>query len=179
MSVGKAAALTAGLLGAFVLGIAIGPSMTHWTTTKEMQPAAKPAETVAEKTTPVATPARRSVPRAKPAVNAPKAAESTAASSIVVPLSEPRLHEKMKPLLNRGARMEIAADGFKNAEEFAAVAHAAHNTNVPFMVLKHSVVTERRSLADAIREANPSVDANAEAQRAQRAAKTDIAAAAG
>ena len=180
MTVGKAAALTAGFLGAFALGIAIGPSLTHWTTTKEMKPPATPAQTVAEKTqAPAATPVRRSVPRAKQAVNGPKAAESIVASAVVVPLSEPRLHEKMKPLLNRGARMEVAADGFKNAEEFAAVAHAARNTNVPFMVLKHGVISERLSLADAIHQANPSVDANEEAQRALRAAKSDIAAVAG
>jgi hypothetical protein len=52
----------------------------------------------------------------------------------MIPLSDPRLHDRVKPLLNRGARMPIAAEGFRSAEEFATVAHAARNTSVPFMV---------------------------------------------
>jgi hypothetical protein len=75
--------------------------------------------------------------------------------------------------------MDVAAEGFRSAEEFAAVAHAARNTNVPFMVLKHRVVEEGRTLADAIHEAKPEVDAKAEAERAKAAAKSDIAAVAG
>ncbi len=72
--------------------------------------------------------------------------------------------------------MEVAAEGFRSAEEFATVAHAARNTNVPFMVLKHRVVTEHKTLADALEEVNPRVDAQAEVARAEAAAKSDIAA---
>jgi len=180
MTVGKAAALTAAFLGAFALGVAVGPSMTRWTTTLDTQTTTQPTEKIAEKTeAPVAKPAPRTAPRPRPVISPSKAPESTVASKAMVPLSEPRLHDRVRPLLNRGARMEIAADGFKNAEQFAAVAHASHNTNVPFMVLKHRVVEEGRSLADAIHEANPKVDADAEAQRALRAAKSDVAAVAG
>jgi hypothetical protein len=85
----------------------------------------------------------------------------------------------LKPLLNRGARMEIAAEGFRNAEEFATVAHAARNTDVPFMVLKHRVLNEGRSLADAIHDSKPEVDAKAEVARATAAAQADIAAVVG
>jgi hypothetical protein len=97
----------------------------------------------------------------------------TAASS-VLPASEPRLHARLKPVLNPGARMEVAAEGFRSAKEFATVAHAARNTDVPFMVLKHRVVTEGRTLADAIHESKPQVDAKAEVARAAAAAKSDI-----
>jgi hypothetical protein len=97
----------------------------------------------------------------------------------MLPASEPRLHARLKPVLNRGARMDVAAEGFRSAEEFAAVAHAARNTNVPFMVLKHHVVAEGRTLADAIHDAKPEVDAPAEAARAEAAAKSDIAAVVG
>jgi len=55
------------------------------------------------------------------------------------------------------------------------VAHAARNTKVPFMVLKHRVLNEGRTLADAIHELNPEVDAKAEVSRAAAAAKSDIA----
>jgi hypothetical protein len=82
-------------------------------------------------------------------------------------------------VLNRGAKMDVAAEGFRSGEEFATVAHAARNTNVPFLVLKHQVLEEGRSLADAIHQVKPDVDAKAEAARAQAAAKSDIAAVVG
>jgi len=72
--------------------------------------------------------------------------------------------------------MDVAADGFRSAEEFATVAHAARNTGVPFMVLKHRVLTEGRTLADAIHEAKPEIDARAEVARAEVAAKSDLVA---
>jgi hypothetical protein len=71
--------------------------------------------------------------------------------------------------------MEVAAEGFRSAEEFATVAHAARNTDVPFMVLKHRVLIDGRTLADAIHEAKPEVDARAEVARAEVAAKADLA----
>jgi len=75
--------------------------------------------------------------------------------------------------------MDLAADGFRSAEEFAIVAHAARNTKVPFMLLKHRVVTEGRTLADALHEAKPELDAQAEVKRAEAAAKSDMAAVVG
>ncbi len=75
--------------------------------------------------------------------------------------------------------MQVAAEGFRSAEEFATVAHAAHNTNVPFMVLKHRVLDQGQTLADAIHDAKPDVDARAEVARAAAAAKSDIAAVVG
>ena len=75
--------------------------------------------------------------------------------------------------------MEIAADGFRSAEEFATVAHAARNTNLPFMVLKHRVLTEGRTLADAIHDSRPDVDPKAEVVRARAAAKADLEAVGG
>lgn len=44
------------------------------------------------------------------------------------------------------------------------------------MVLKQRVLTEGRTLADAIHEAKPEIDAKAEVKRAQTAAKSDMAA---
>ena len=75
--------------------------------------------------------------------------------------------------------MDVAAEGFRSAEEFATVAHAARNTNVPFMVLKHRVLEEGRTLENALRDVKPEIDAKAEVARAQAAAKSDVAAVVG
>ena len=56
----------------------------------------------------------------------------------------------------------------------ATVAHAARNTEVPFMVLKHRVLNEGRSLAAAIRESKPDVDAAAEVNKARAQARDDL-----
>jgi hypothetical protein len=186
MTAGKATALTAAFVGAFALGVAVGPSITEKmsrhepssATVQPEQPAAEPAPARAE-------PQRRSTSRARTTATARKAAapsavpSETAAPTAAVTVSEPRLHARLKPVLNRGARMEVASEGFRSAEEFATVAHAARNTDVPFMLLKHRVVIEGRSLADAIHESKPELDAQAEVQRAQAAAKSDIDAIAG
>jgi hypothetical protein len=77
--------------------------------------------------------------------------------------------------MNQGTKMELAADGFPNAETFAAVAHAAHNTRIPFVLLKHRVLNEGKSLATAIKESQPDVDASVEADLARVQARRDLA----
>ena len=91
-------------------------------------------------------------------------------------MSAPELQERLKPLLNRGSDMTLAARDFRDAEEFAAVAHAARNTSVPFVLLKHRVLNEGKTLAAAIRESKPDLNAMSEANRARAEAKSDIAA---
>jgi hypothetical protein len=184
MTVGKASALTAAFIGVFALGVAVGPSMKDKLWDGNNRAAAQPAETVATaEPAPAATPTPARTPRARAtATNRKAAAASTVTPSTVtnaVPASEPRLHDRLKPVLNRGARMQVAAEGFRSAEEFATVAHAARNTNVPFMVLKHRVLNEGQTLADAIHDSKPEVDAKAEVARAEAAAKSDIAAVVG
>ena len=71
--------------------------------------------------------------------------------------------------------MADAASGFRDAEQFATVAHAARNTNVPFVVLKHRVLEEKQTLAQAIRASRPDVNAAREVVRAHDAARFDIA----
>jgi len=88
----------------------------------------------------------------------------------------PALHERLKPLLNKGANMDTASEGFVDAEQFAAVAHAARNTEIPFMVLKHRVVYEGTSLEAAIHEIKPDLNGAVEARRAYTQAKSDISA---
>jgi hypothetical protein len=50
---------------------------------------------------------------------------------------------------------------------------------VPFQLLKHQVLQEKRTLAQAIRVVRPDVDAAVEAERARLIARGDVAAIAG
>ena len=80
-------------------------------------------------------------------VDAP-APESAPKLVMTIPVSAPELHARMKPVLARGTKMPIAVEGFRDAEQFATLAHAAKNTQVPFILLKHRVIAEGQSLED-------------------------------
>ena len=69
---------------------------------------------------------------------------------------------------------DVAAADFDNSEQFVTVAHAARNTEVPFMVLKDRVLNQGQSLTEAIREFKPELDAKAEVKRARAAARSDL-----
>jgi hypothetical protein len=88
---------------------------------------------------------------------------------------EPEVRDRVQKVLNRGAKMELAAENFQDAEEFVTVAHAARNTGVPFVVLKDRVLNQGQTLADAIHQSKPDVDAKAEVARAREAAQADLA----
>jgi hypothetical protein len=171
MSLGKAAGLTAGFLGVFALGLALGPSIVPRAHTDVAL--TSPAET-----TPA--PAAAEVPKPAPAARAPKAARpapnkaNDSTRSAEISAQHPELCERLKPVLNRGADMSKAAEGFRSGQEFATVAHAARNTQVPFMLLKHRVLNERMSLASAILASHPDTNAAAEVARARAEAKSDV-----
>jgi hypothetical protein len=162
------------LFGALALGVWIGPHVTkqravgdtNVTNSQATQVAeAQPAETKAN----VAQSPAKSTPRQR----APRKITKQPATPGVISFS-PEVQKRMKPLLNKGADMNIASEGFRSAEQFATVAHAARNTDVPFMVLKHRVVDERQTLAAAIRASKPDVNAADEANRARAQAKDDF-----
>ena len=180
MTIGKASALTLGLLGTFALGVAVGPG--------DDGPHGRRSRRLGANSTDVAAacagtePSRaRGDPREVDGVaRVPCHAESSspiglARASSMVPASQPELQARLKPVLNRGAKMALASEGFRDAEQFAAVAHAARNTEIPFMVLKHRVLNEGQSLEDAIRAFKPDLNANAEARRARAEAQADVA----
>ena len=161
MTTGKKLALTAGLVGAIALGVWAVPGLmdnNRPSTDSMVADIAEPAAPAAEK-----APAPRRAERAAPVSEA-----------AVLPASTPALHDRLKPVLNRGTKMEVAADGFASAEQFATVAFAARNTDVPFMVLKHRVLDEGKTLAAAISESKPGVNAAAEVVRARQAARREI-----
>ena len=162
MTIGKMTALGFGLVGAFALGVWTGPHIT--------QRASDPTSAVHETITVPETP-----DEAKPA-DAPRSARrASAARTANVDVTAPALQDRLKPVLNRGANMAMAAEGFQSAEQFATVAHAARNTSVPFLLLKHRVLNEGKSVAEAIRESKPAVNAAAEANLARAQARSDIA----
>ena len=185
---GRTSAATLGLVGGLALGVWIGSEMTPGREAATPAPAVvttQAAEAPAEKPQSDSSKlVRRSlggggrvarVNRSTVAVEAP-APESAPRLVKTIPVSAPELHARMKPVLARGTKLPVAAEGFKDAEQFATLAHAARNTQVPFILLKHRVIAEGQSLEDAIRKSKPSLDAKSEVARARAAARRDIAA---
>lgn len=146
-----------GVIAAFGLGVWIGPHLTG--------AAREPSQAIVEHATPIeiaeATPAPRPT--------------STRLTPPVVPATSADLQARLRPVLYQGTDMDIAAQGFRDGEHFATVAHAARNTEVPFVLLKHRVLAEGKSLAAAIRDSRPAIDAAAQADLAVAQARVDIA----
>ena len=171
MKVAKTLALA--LLLAVGLGVWVAPYLTERRhVSNEPQPATPAAAPVAE--------ANHATPTPRPRPTVRRASRKSTTPSEVAPVtvsaSAPELQRRLKPLLNKGANMEIASQEFKDGEQFATVAHAARNTEIPFMVLKPRVLDEGKSLTKAIQEFKPELDARAEAARARVEAKSDVAA---
>lgn len=173
MTVGKAGLIVAGLVGVVALGVVTVPtiqenlSKTDAPVTRAVEPSAP-----APAATRPASRARATSPR-KADVTAVKT-ESNTIETVAVSVWEPQLRKRAKTVLNPGAKLEIAAADFANAEQFMTVAHAARNTQVPFMVLKDRVLNQGQSLAEAIDEFKPDLDAKAEVTRARAAAREDL-----
>jgi hypothetical protein len=133
---------------------------------------------------PAAEGARTSRPAKKPTAAKPStenpaevAAETPSPSTVIVPsylVTQPRLADRAQPLLQRGADVQLAAEGFRTPELFMAVAHASRNLEVPFVVLKHRVLNERMTLSKAIAAARPDVNAAEHASQAMAAARADV-----
>jgi hypothetical protein len=166
MTFGKMTALSLGFVGAFALGVWTGPHIVQ--RSADATVAADDASVIWGSGLP---------PEAETASNA--TATRAAATTARVDVAAPDLQERLKPVLNRGANMALAAEGFRSAEQFATVAHAARNTQVPFVLLKHRVINEGKSVAEAIRESKPAVNAAVEANLARAQARSDIAQIAG
>lgn len=161
MTPGRATALSLGFVGAVALGIWIGPYVRP-----SAESAPDPAQTHASAS--LAQPDQTATP-------APRAMRQEATMPAVKPTSVD-LQKRLKPVLASGMNLTMAAEGFRDGEQFAAVAHASRNLGVPFMVLKHRVLEEGKSLAAAIRELKPDVNAAQEANRARIMARADVAA---
>ena len=181
MKTGRTSAATLGLVGGVVLGAWIGSELTTSRANAPESPAVtteavqeSPAAAAPAKPTRV-TRVNRVARAAASAVGAPTP-ESTPRLVMTIPVSAPELHARMKPVLARGTKMPLAVEGFTSAEQFATIAHAARNTQVPFILLKHRVLVEGQSLEEAITASKPDIDARSEVQRARQEAKADMAA---
>ena len=182
MKTGKTSAATLGLVGGLALGAWIGAEMTTMNRAVVLsEPTAIAAPAVEEPAPPAKRAKATRLTRAPRAASGAAVVDSPAPPSapklvMTIPVSAPELHRVMKPVLARGTKLPLAVQGFSSAEQFATVAHAARNTQVPFILLKHRVLTEGQSLEEAIRASKPDLDARTEVARARDAARSDLAA---
>ena len=180
---GRTSAATLGLVGGLALGVFIGAQVIGDRDVDTSEPAAVATPAVEEVPAPAPAKPRRVNRVARPASSAALATpvDSAAAPSadapklvMTVPVSSPEFQASMKPVLAKGTRVPAAAEGFADAEQFATLARAARNTQVPFILLKHRVLSEGMSLEEAIRASKPDLDARVEALKAKGEARGDI-----
>jgi hypothetical protein len=145
------------------LGVWIGPHITDRDMTPSDVVIATPA-TTSETATAAPTPRRTRAAR-------DVIVEDTVAA--VAPTA-PALYERLEPVLSDGTKLDLAADGFKSAEEFATLAYASRNTQVPFVLLKHRVLNEGLSLGAAITMSKPDLNADREVALARAQAHADV-----
>ena len=135
MTSGKAALLTAGLVGVVALGVVTAPTIRdHWSKMNTPEATASaPADTSAPTPVKAKRPAHRATSReAVTAKEAATAKKDTGKVEIVaVSVWQPELRKRVKAVLSPGARLELAAEDFTSAEQFVTVAHAARNTQEP------------------------------------------------
>ena len=173
MTVTKTGLIVVALVGAVALAVAIGPTVEkHWTRTHPSAGHAVETKGSAPATARTSKPARASSSRTPEAGTVKKG--SNTIETVAVSAWQPEFRNRVKAVLNRGADLQIAAADFASPEQFLTVAHAARNTQVPFMVLKDRVVNQGQSLAQAIHEFKPDLDARAEVTRARAAAREDL-----
>jgi hypothetical protein len=158
MRFAKAAIVTVGLAGAFALGLRLGPALND-------------VNAVAAGTQVTAS----NIVWGDGLPVDPAEVVRASRPARVVPVSSESVIKQVKLLLNEGTDVEVASEGFRDAEQLMTVAYLAHNTEIPFVVLKHRVLAERRSLAAAIREFKPALDEVAEVNRARAEARADLA----
>jgi hypothetical protein len=179
MTVGKASALAAGFVGAVALGVAIGPTVhDRWTDTPSVNEVATTTAAPSPEPAKAPRPARAVKPAAARADNddmrPAEAKRPGAVASVPVTVWEPELRDRVKKVLSPGTKMELAAEDFQSAEQFVTVAHAARNTGVPFILLKHRILNEQQTLAEAIHKSKPELDEKVEVARAREAARLDL-----
>jgi len=168
----KASALAGALFGSMIIGAWVGPYFADRAQAfgdGDIHLTSPPAEVPAP-STPAKPEAKTHAGRARAA-----AASSAAVQTPRILLDNPKLVRRLKTMLTDGAKMNVVASGFRNSEDLAAAVHAARNTKVPFMVLKHEIVDEGRSLVAAIHVVKPTADASLEADLARSEARADLA----
>ncbi len=85
----------------------------------------------------------------------------------------PKIAAKLKPLLPEGADIDAAAKGFKKLEDFATALHVAQNLKIAFSLVKAKMIAGEKT-ERVIRDLDPTVNAKAEARKAENQAKEDM-----
>ena len=88
-----------------------------------------------------------------------------------------KLASKLQAMLPAGMDVNLAAMDFKNLGQFVAAVHVSKNLNIPFDQLKGAMVTNHKSLGDAIHQLKPELSPDAakmDAKEAEDEAKEDI-----
>lgn len=165
MTFAKATTVSLGLAGVFALGVWTGPALTRSIAREPGTPVVQVEQPVApvETLRPATREARAVTPRATTVSLTPDATPA-----------HPAVQRHAQSLLNSGANVVLAADGFRDAESFVTVAYAARNTGIPFVLLKHRVLTQGQTLSEAIRVSKPDLDAVAEMDRARTDARSAL-----
>jgi hypothetical protein len=87
-----------------------------------------------------------------------------------------KLSSKLDGLLPAGTTAQQACSGFKNLGDCISVIHVSHNLGIPFAILKSKLTgSTGQRLGQAIHDLKPEVNAEAEAKKAQKEAKNNIA----
>jgi len=159
MTLTKASLVALGMAGSMAVGVAIAPHVI--TRAPET-----PAETVAAAPTHV---------ESQPVASAPsRQARATTTRIASVSTDAPALQARLRNVLAPGTNVTMAAGGFDSAEQFATVAYLARNTEIPFVLLKHRVLNEGRSLATAVQMSNPDINTDLEIARARAQARAEV-----
>lgn len=167
MSLTKASLVALGMAGAMAVGVWMAPYVTD--RARFAADADADTVTMVESTPPaIERTATVETPRAV------RVERETATRIAAVAPDAPELQARLKPVLARGTNVEMAANGFENAEQFATVAYLSRNTGVPFVLLKHRVLNEGHSLSDAVTMSKPDINADLEVTRAQAEARADV-----
>jgi len=173
MRVGTKTALAVGIVGALGLGMWAGNVTVNRLMNRESAPAPQVAQSEPAPA-PVVIPVRKTTARRKAPVELKAAASAPVIETSSVAVTSPDLQDRLRKVLFKGTKVELAAEGFHDGLQFATFAHASRNTMVPLILLKHRVLNQGMTLAEAIHESKPDVDAIAEAARARDMAKADI-----
>jgi len=166
-----------------------GPKVKPATTTAKVKVPTAPKTTTAKaqgpKTKPAPTTAKVKEPKSKPAATTAKVKEPKSTTTTTTPAPTPtttgtltkvqeklqsntKLAAKLKTRLPEGTDIMKAAEGFRNLGQFVAAVNVSNNLGIDFAKLKTAMVTEGKSLGQAIQmQPRPDVDPTSVATRAE------------
>jgi len=108
----------------------------------------------------------------------PQTSEHSSQNDVATRLSEnTRLAGKLQTLFPPETNLQAMAADFRSLGQFVAAAHVSKNLNIPFDLLKTEMVTNKKSLGEAIHQLKPEVEETTitvEVKKAENQAKEDM-----